>query len=188
MSWYKEFKKNDEELFSKEHLQTDVSKKGEEHIVYFNAYRKHETSYYVMIVKRQIDNNNNDPYWVTSASAYSIESGNVVYRKNEFFKKEADSTKAFEEIKRRVDKLQHNFGASSTPTSTLASMIWHLLHDITGDHDLNAKGKHNIIYLRQDHNINENRGNLLNNIIYLKEADYHFLDKRQSRKDEAQYF
>lgn len=195
MSWYKITKKNakstnsiDNEITDINNIDKKVSDFREEDSIYFAAYRKHETSYYVYLVNRQIDNDTDGLYWVASASAYSIESGNVVYRKNEFFKKKSDSRKAYTEMRKRLKKLQYEFGASTTPTSTLSSMIWYILHDIVGDSDLSPKAENNIVYLTQKHNINDNKGNLLNNIIYLKNADYRFFDKSPGVNEKYQYF
>jgi len=190
-NWYKKISsenENDGLHLSPIDPEPHTSRKRFEEFFYFTAYRKYETSYYVQVVNRQIDNNHGDPYWVASASAYSLESGNVVYRKNEFYKKFSDSNKAYKEMYKRIENLRYSFGASNIPTATLSSMIWHLLHDITGDNDLSPKGENNIIYLRQDHNINENKGNLINNIVYLRNADYHFLDKRPGANEKMQYF
>ncbi|MFW5891391.1 MAG: hypothetical protein ACOCUI_04150, partial [bacterium] len=69
--------------------------------------------------------------------------------------------------------------ANNLQTASLPTMIWHALHDIDGDLDLKPKAAGNIIYLRQDHNVDDNKGNLFKNIPFLDKSNKEILEKAE---------
>jgi hypothetical protein len=178
MSWYKQIKTAAEIEKEVSHF---LSKDRREESFYFSTNRKHETSYSAGVVFRQINNKKGikDPYWLVSVKAYSFESGNTVYKKHMYFYNEnkKKAVKVYNEAVRLMKELHDEQEGNDLPTASIPSMIWHALHDLDGDNGLKPKGSGNILYLRQDHNINENKGNLFKNIIYLDNADYSIVEE-----------
>ena len=178
MSWYKNIKTS-----AKIDIEVSnfISNERKEKDFYFSTNRKHETSYTAGIVFRQINNTKGkkDPYWLVSVKAYSFEAGNTVYKKHMYFynKNKSKAIGVFNDAVKVVGALHQEQESNDLPTASIPSMIWHSLHDLDGDEGLKPRGSGNIVYLRQDHNINENRGNLFKNIIYLDHADNTILEE-----------
>lgn len=160
-----------------DHMMQHISKDRIEEFIYFTSNRIHETSYYVQLTSREIDNSRDEPFWMTIITAFSFESGNIVYKKCIYHRKKEHSREDFKKAVKILLDLQHEQEANNLPTATLPTMIWHALHDIDGDKDLKPKASGNIVYLRQSHNINENKGNLFKNILYLDKANKAILEK-----------
>jgi len=185
MNWYNKTKniyktsssgKMSKNAASIEQEHSFVSKKRYEDFVYFTANRIHETSYYVQATCREIDNSYKDLYWMMVVSAFSFEAGNIVYKKATYYRKEEDAYANYLKALNILKKVQQEQEANNVPTASLPSMIWHSLHDIDGDSDLKPTASGNIVYLRQNHNINENKGNLFKNILYLDKAQKKILE------------
>jgi len=174
MNWYKSITKQSAKV---DNNHPQISNKRREEDFFFAAMRKHETSYNLTIVHREIDNRDNDPYWSVHISGISFELGNIIYKRNLFFKDYKTSLIQYNKAVKLLHELRQESEANNIPTATLPSRIWYTLHDVVGDEDLKSRSSANILYLRQDHNINENKGNLFNNIIYLKNADYAVVEK-----------
>lgn len=190
MNWYKKSKKAESGKMSKTACihkiektaapinkdKTHISEDRKEEFIYITANRIHETSYYVQITHRQIDNSNNEPYWAVIITAFSFEVGNIVYKKCIYHRKKSDADKNYEKSVRIIKELRQEQEANNIPTATIPSMIWYALHDIEGDLDLKPRGSGNILYLRQNHNIDANKGNLFKNILFLDKANTNILE------------
>jgi len=154
-----------------------VSKERWEDFVYITATRIHETSYYVQITCREFDNSKKETYWITVITAFSFESGNIVYKKCIYHKKRDDAQQDYKKALKILNDLRQEQESNNLPTASLPNMIWHALHNVDGDKDIKPKASGNIIYLKQNHNINENKGNLFKNIIYLDKANNNIVEK-----------
>jgi hypothetical protein len=188
MSWYSKMTKK---AYAIDHEFDFIEKKRWEEDFFFASNKRPETSYEVIIMAREVDNNFHDPYWMVNVSGFSFEAGNMIYKKIIYFKKRADAKSSFDTCCGIIKEMRHEQEANNLPLVTLPSMLWHALHDIDGDINIKAKDKGNIIYLRQDHNINDNRGNLLKNILYLDKANHEILENNDmggAISDRANYF
>jgi len=163
-----------------------ISPERWEEFIYITATRTHETSYYVQITCREFDNKKRDPFWITVITAFSFESGNIVYKKCIYHKKKSDAKNDFNKALKVITELRQEQEANNLPTASIPTMIWHALHDIDGDTDLKPKANGNIVYLRQNHNVNENKGNLFKNILYLDKADNSILEKSEKSNFHSQ--
>jgi len=179
MSWYSNIKTAAKIDKTITHF---VSDDRREQMFHFSTNRKHETAYSANIVFRQINNKQSgkkELYWLVSIVAFSYESGNTVYKKHLYFyeKNKSKAVKAYNDACSIMKELHDEQEANALPTASIPSMVWHALHDLRGDDGIKPKGSGNILYLRQDHNVNENKGNLFKNILYLDKADYSILEE-----------
>jgi len=154
-----------------------ISSERWEDFIYITATRVHETSYYIQVTCREFDNKIKDPFWITVITAFSFESGNIVYKKCIYHKSKKTAQEDYKKVLDILNKLAQEQESNSLPTASFPNMIWHSLHDVDGDKDIKPKASGNIIYLKQNHNINENKGNLFKNILYLDKANTEILEK-----------
>jgi len=152
-----------------------VSKNREEKYFMFITNKTWESTYEASVVFREIESSANDYLWLTHVFMSSIESGNMVYKKYMYHKDEKLAKKNYNDAVKIIADLRTEQEINNIPTATIPNMLWYALNELSGDIDLKPKSSGNIVYLRQDHNVEanaESRGNLFKNILYLDKADY----------------
>jgi hypothetical protein len=100
-----------------------------------------------------------------------------MYKKMLYYKNKQKAFSNFDKIIKIMKEIQQESESNNVPTATLSSIIWHAFQDFEEDDDIKPKAGGNILYLRQDHNVNENRGNLFKNILYLDKANTDMVEK-----------
>jgi len=107
-----------------------------------------------------------DEAYIISMIIQHKQLGGLVYQNYWYFEDEQLTYEVYFEIITRAIKVRDTIEGNRLNTVMVKPMMWHALHDIKGQ--LEKPRQHTIPYLRQDHNINENRGKLMNNFVFLR--------------------
>ena len=92
--------------------------------------------------------------------------GGLVYQNYWYFNDEELAYEVYFEIITRSIRIRNIIENNKLNTAMTKPMMWHALHDIKGQ--LNKPRPYTINYLRQDQNIDDNRGVLMNNMVFLR--------------------
>lgn len=125
-----------------------------------------------------------DEAYIISMIIQHKQLGGLVYQNYWYFQDEELTYEVYFEIITRAIKVRDTIEGNRLNTVMLKPMIWHALHDIKGE--LEKPVDYTIHYLKQDHNINETRGKLMDNFVFLKPHRQIDVDEEKQLREPAQ--
>jgi hypothetical protein len=105
--------------------------------------------------------------WKVTTYIHNESSSSMVSEKMWTLEKKEDAFELFRIAVYRIASVCDYISNKGLHTVVGPKMIWHALSDLEGDIDEPSSGN-GIVYLKQDHNVDKNAGNLLRNFPWLR--------------------